>query len=58
MNSNYILGFLQNYKNLDELCRQILSSDRGVSEYIDEISNERQGYQIAGWERDYKKCFV
>lgn len=54
MNSNNILEFLKNYKNLDELCRQILSSDRGVSEYIDEMSNESQGYRIAGWERDYK----
>lgn len=55
MNSNNILKFLENYKNLDQLCRQLLSSDRGVSEYIDEMSNERQGYRIAGWERDYKK---
>lgn len=47
--------FLKIYKNLDELCRQILSSDRGVSEYIDEMSNESQGYRIDGWERDYKK---
>lgn len=36
MNTNNILEFLENYKKLDELCRQILSSDRGVSEYIDE----------------------
>lgn len=55
MNSNHILEFLENYKNLDALCRQILSSDRGISEYIDEMSNESQGYRIAGWERDYKK---
>lgn len=55
MNSNTILEFLKIYKKLDELCRQILSSDRGVSEYIDEMSNESQGYRIAGWENDYKK---
>ncbi len=55
MNSNMILEFLKAYKNLDELCRQILSSDRGVSEYIDEMSNESQGYRVAGWEGDYKK---
>jgi len=55
MDSNTILDFLKIYKNLDELCKQILSSDRGVSEYIDEMSNESQGYRIAGWERDYKK---
>lgn len=53
--NNKILAFLENYKYLDELCRQILSSERGISEYIDEMSNVRQGYQVAGWERDYKK---
>ncbi len=55
MYSNNILEFLENYKNLDELCRQILSSNRGISDYIDEMSKESRGYQIAGWERDYKK---
>lgn len=55
MNRNNIIEFLEIYKNLDELCRQILSSDRGVSEYIDEMSNESQGWRIAGWDRDYKQ---
>lgn len=55
MDSNSILEFLEIYKNVDELCRQLLSSDRGVSQYIDEMDHERQGYQIAGWRDDYKK---
>lgn len=55
MNSNMILEFLENYKYLDELCRQILSSERGISEYIDKMSNVRQGYRVAGWDKDYKK---
>lgn len=55
MNSDMILEFLENYKYLDELCRQTLSSERGISEYIDAMSNARQGYRIAGWDRDYKK---
>lgn len=55
MNDNNILEFLDAYKNLDKLCRQILSSYRGVSEYIDEMNNESQGYRIAGWDRDYKQ---
>lgn len=56
MNRNYILEFLEIYKNLDELCRQILSSDRGVSEYIDEMDFDNQrGRLVAGWERDYKQ---
>ena len=55
MSSNTILEFLDIYKKLDELCRQTLSSDRGVSEYIDQMNNERQGYRIAGWQGDYKQ---
>lgn len=55
MNKNNILEFLEKYKELDQLCRQILSSDRGISEYIDEMSRESQGNRIAGWDRDYKK---
>lgn len=55
MNNNDILEFLEKYKKLDQLCRQSLSSDRGISEYIDEMSRERRGYRIAGWGKDYKK---
>lgn len=52
---NKIMEFLEAYKKLDELYRQILSSDRGISEYIDEMSYESQGYRIANWEKDYKR---
>ena len=53
MNSN-ILAFLEAYKSLDDLCKQILSSDRGISKYIDEMGNEQQGERISDWETDYK----
>lgn len=54
--SNIILEFLEAYKSLDKLCKQILSSDRGISEYIDEMSNERQGHmKVTCWEKDYKQ---
>lgn len=54
--NNIILEFLENYKSLDELCKQILSSDRGISEYIYEMSNEKQGHmKVACWEKDYKQ---
>lgn len=54
--NNLILEYLEAYKSLDRLCRQILESDRGVSEYIDEMSNESQGKMlVAGWEKDYKQ---
>lgn len=38
--NNKIMEFLETYQQLDELCRQILSSDRGISEYIDEMDYE------------------
>lgn len=34
-NHNYT--FLEEYKNLDQLCRQIFMSDKGVTTYIDEM---------------------
>ena len=53
---NFNLEFLEAYKRLDELCKQILMSDRGISEYIDEMSNESQGYRmVSNWENDYKQ---
>lgn len=55
MNS-IILEFLEAYKSLDELCKQILSSDRGISKYIDEMNHESQGnMMVACWEEDYKQ---
>lgn len=54
--SNRILEFLEAYKSLDELCKQILSSDRGISEYIDEMSKEQQAHlKVFCWENDYKQ---
>lgn len=54
--NNIILEFFEQYKHLDELCKQILSSDRGITEYIEEMDHERQGdIRIAGWERDYRQ---
>ena len=54
--NNINWDFIEAYKSLDELCKQILSSDRGISEYIDEMSNERQGrMMVACWEKDYNQ---
>lgn len=54
--NNIILEFLEEYKSLDELCKQILSSDRGISTYIDEMDQESQGYiNVDCWEKDYKR---
>lgn len=51
-----ILEFLEAYKSLDELCKQILSTDRGISDYIDEMKYESQGYRmVVSWEKDLKQ---
>lgn len=54
--NNMILEFLEAYKSLDELCKQILSSESGISRYIDEMSSEKQGHMMVDcWEKDYKQ---
>lgn len=53
---NIILEFLEVYKCLDELCKQVLSSDRGISVYIDEMNQESQACMVvACWREDYKQ---
>lgn len=53
--NNLSWEFFEAYKSLDELCRQILSCDgSGVSNYIEAMSNDRQGKMLVkGWEKDY-----
>lgn len=49
-------SFFEEYKSLDNLCKDILESEKGVSEYIERMENEERGKMIvADWERDYKK---
>lgn len=54
--NNIILEFLETYKSLDELCKQTLSSDKGISKYIEEMNYESQGHmRVVGWEKDYRQ---
>lgn len=51
-----VLDFLEAYKKLDELCKQILSSEKGVSQYIEEMENEGFSRRnIRNWDNDYQK---
>ena len=51
-----ILKFLKAYKKLDELCKQVLGSSRGISEYIDQMQNEGEDCsQIPNWYNDLKE---
>ncbi len=49
------MRFLEAYKELDELCKQILSSTRGVSAYIEEMEKRPQARSVAGWGTDYRR---
>lgn len=47
--------FFEEYKRLDKLCMDLLSSKSGVSEYISQMETSRFGqYYIPSWDNDYK----
>lgn len=49
-------SFFEEYKSLDNLCKDILESEKGVSEYIERMEKEERGRMIvADWDRDYKR---
>lgn len=49
-------NFFDEYKSLDRLCKDILESENGVTEYIERMEREERGKMIvADWDRDYKK---
>ena len=53
---NTILEFLDIYKNIDELCKQIYKGNAGVSRYIEDMEKEIQGPKyVSCWEQDYKQ---
>lgn len=50
------MGFIDSYKHLEKLCGEVLSDDRRVSAYIDEMLNTPNGsYYVRTWESDLKK---
>ena len=47
--------FFEEYKRLDNLCMDLLSSKSGVSEYISQMETSRFGqYYIPSWDNDYR----
>lgn len=48
------MRFLEEYKRLDKLCKEIYRADRGISSYIDDMkaSNRSGNYTIPGWSSD------
>lgn len=46
--------FLQKYKELDNLCKDLLNSEKGVSSYIESMEQCAYSRKIVGWEDDYR----
>lgn len=50
------MGFIESYKHLEKLCGDVLSDDRRISAYIDEMLNKPRGsYLVSGWDNDLKQ---
>ena len=50
------MGFLESYKRLERLCRDVMADDRLVSAYIDEMVRLTDGSRrVRGWDRDLKQ---
>ena len=50
------MGFMDSYKRLDKLCGEVMSSNKGVSSYIEEMQNTPYATNyVTGWNDDLKK---
>lgn len=50
------MGFIDSYKHLEKLCGEVLSDDRRVSAYIDEMLKTPRGSRlVTGWDEDLRK---
>ncbi len=50
-----ILHFLERYKQLDELCKQALRCNEGVSAYLLQMENSINTYKVKNWKKDYNR---
>ena len=51
-----MMGFLDSYKRLERLCRDVMDDDRRVSAYIDEMLRLTDGSRrVSGWNSDLRK---
>ena len=49
------MGFIESYKQLEKLCRELMADDRAISAYIDEMDNNFQGSRyVLSWNEDLK----
>jgi hypothetical protein len=51
-----VMTFLEAYKKLDNVCKEMYSGDKGVSAYIDDMEHvPNAGYKIQEWNSVYQK---
>lgn len=49
------MGFLDSYKRLEKLCREVMGEERAISAYIDAMQNLPNGaFYVSGWNADLK----
>lgn len=55
--NNIESALFEEFKRVDSICRDMLSADKGVSTYIEQMETTPASmrYQVAGWDDDYKK---
>ena len=50
------MKFLNSYKRLDNLCKDIFKSEKGISTYIEEMERTSSAkFKVQNWDNDYKK---
>ena len=50
------MSFIESYKHLDKICREMFETQYGVSAYIEEMLNNPHGsFLVRGWENDLKQ---
>lgn len=50
------MGFWDSYKHLEKLCGEVLSDDRHISAYIDEMINSPRGScLVRNWNNDLNR---
>ncbi|MDE6275312.1 MAG: hypothetical protein K2M75_02100 [Clostridia bacterium] len=55
--NNLNIEFLEQYKNLDKLCKDMLNSSEGISSYILEMENTPYEFtlNVPSWDNTYQK---
>lgn len=51
--ANINLEFLDSYKHLDKLCREMYGTNGGVSAYIEDMENKNSPYNDVDWKTTY-----